>query len=218
MRARAQVSKIEAGCMALEQAAIGMPGDPVPGDLQGTHTCLAQQETCVLGRTLATLGQAGIGMPGTGRPAGCLAQPDSVLCCQVWSEWALACRTTLSPGSLRCTVGFHQVWPALGRPLRQQARAEASAQQAVLKCRHMHHALAIASRCDVQRARACAAGLLQPCLAHLPPPPEPLHAQPQTVAQAVSACLHARMALLRSLQRHAPDTPQVTLRGAAVAV
>ncbi|KAK9831331.1 hypothetical protein WJX81_003095 [Elliptochloris bilobata] len=51
-------------------------------------------------------------------------------------------------------------------------------------------------------------GLLQPCLEHLPQPPAPLHAQPDTVAQAVSACLHARMALLRSLKRHAPDSTQ----------
>ena len=42
-----------------------------------------------------------------------------------------------------------------------------------------------------------------------PAPPKPRHAAPQTVAQAVSACLHARMALLRSLGRHAPDSPQV---------
>ena len=31
----AQVMKIEAGCLALEQAAIGTPDDPVPADLQG---------------------------------------------------------------------------------------------------------------------------------------------------------------------------------------
>ena len=49
---RVQVSKIEAGCMALEQAAIGMPGDPVPADLQGAPACLAQHCTTPDARAL----------------------------------------------------------------------------------------------------------------------------------------------------------------------
>lgn len=120
--------------MALEQAAIGMPGDPVPADLQGA-----------------------------------LALPGAAL-------------------TLHLTLGHCR-----SRTL----------------CSLLSYTMA-KLECGVRRAFACAAGLLQPCLAHLPPPPEPLHAAPQTVAQAVSACLHARMALLRRLGRHVPDSPQVT--------
>jgi len=36
---RAQVMKVEAGCLALEQAAVGAPDEPVPGDLEGGPGC-----------------------------------------------------------------------------------------------------------------------------------------------------------------------------------
>ena len=67
----------------------------------------------------------------------------------------------------------------------------------------------------VQDGGRCPADLLQPCLEHLPAPPEPLHAQPATVGEAVSACLHARMRLLRKLISHAPDSAEVRLRSHA---
>ena len=142
---RVQVSKIEAGCMALEQAAIGMPSDPVPADLQGA-----------------------------------LAMPD----------------IAFLDASALPDVAFQHVCPARGR-------CRSGTLCSLLPC------TLVDSKWDVQKAFARAAGLLRPCLAHLPAPPKPRHAEPQTVAQAVAACLHARMALLRSLGRHAPDSPQV---------